>query len=433
MTTSTGQRREPGPAPAPGHAPAPTPVSERAIAPDLARGMMLLLIALAHTPWFLFTSEIGATLMHPADGNLADRIAQAFTIVVVDTRTHTMFGFLFAYGIWQLHSRQVAKGLPVEDARRLLRTRHWWLLAFGLVHAVLLWQGDILGTYGLIGLIMVPLFFNRSDRTLKVWIGVLLAIGFVFAVGSFAAMQLLPPLPAVPNAQQPILAETDVLAALVLRVAAWFPGLLSGVASLALPTAFLFGLLAARHRILEEPAKHLPLLRTAAIGGIGVGWSAGLVQVMVHFDMLDLPNPAGVRVSALLHRHLRGRGLRRGVRPHRAPRADARVGPAPPGAGAAGARATVAERLPHAIPAVRPAARGLGVRSRGAPVELVCDGRRDRRVDHHGRCRLPVGPSQRARPGRGRAAEAQLPHAPQAPMKRGWRGPPEPVLDADCR
>lgn len=293
MTTSTGQRREPGPAPAPGHAPAPTPVSERAIAPDLARGMMLLLIALAHTPWFLFTSEIGATLMHPADGNLADRIAQAFTIVVVDTRTHTMFGFLFAYGIWQLYSRQVAKGLPVKDARRLLRTRHWWLLAFGLVHAVLLWQGDILGTYGLIGLIMVPLFFNRSDRTLKVWIGVLLAVGFVFAVGSFAAMQLLPPLPSAPNAQQPILAETDVLAALVLRVAAWFPGLLSGVASLALPTAFLFGLLAARHRILEEPAKHLRLLRTAAIGGIGVGWSAGLVQVMVHFDMLDLPNPAG--------------------------------------------------------------------------------------------------------------------------------------------
>ncbi|VXB86898.1 DUF418 domain-containing protein [Pseudoclavibacter sp. 8L] len=273
-------------------APAPTPISERAIAPDLARGMMLLLIALAHTPWFLFTSEIGVTLMHPADGDVADRIAQAFTIIVVDTRTHTMFGFLFAYGIWQLYSRQVSKGLPAKDARRLLRTRHWWLLAFGLVHAVLLWQGDILGTYGLIGLLMVPLFFNRSDTTLKVWIGVFLAVGLVFSVGSFFALQMLPPGPAVPNLQQPIIAERDFLTAMLLRVAAWFPGLLSGVASLALPTAFLFGLLAARHRVLEEPGKHLPLLRIAAFGGIAVGWSAGVIQVLAHFGMLEVPNPA---------------------------------------------------------------------------------------------------------------------------------------------
>ncbi|WP_258070646.1 DUF418 domain-containing protein [Pseudoclavibacter sp. AY1F1] len=293
MTTSIDKGPEPRPVSAPDGAATPTPVSERAIAPDLARGMMLLLIALAHTPWFLFTSEIGVTLMHPADGSLADRIAQAFTIVVVDTRTHTMFGFLFAYGIWQLFSRQVAKGLSVKDARRLLRTRHWCLLAFGLVHAALLWQGDILGTYGLIGLIMVPLFFNRSDRTLKIWICIFLGVGLVFAVGSFLALQVLPAMPAVPNSQQPILAETDYVAALTMRVAAWFPGLLSGVASLALPTAFLFGLLAARHRVLEEPGKHLPLLRTAAFGGIAIAWSAGVVQVFAHFGMLEVPNPAG--------------------------------------------------------------------------------------------------------------------------------------------
>src|SRR5690606_21343748 len=148
---------------------APTPVAERALAPDLARGMMLLLIALAHVPWFLWTSAPGSTLMHPAEGGVADRIAQAATIVLVDGRAWTLFGLLFAYGIGQLHARRLAAGDPERDVHRLLRTRHWWLLAFGLVHAALLWQGDILGTYGVLGLLLVPLFLHRSDRTLKVW------------------------------------------------------------------------------------------------------------------------------------------------------------------------------------------------------------------------------------------------------------------------
>ena len=46
---------------------APTPVSDRALAPDLARGAMLLLIALAHAPWFAYTSEHGDTFVVPRD------------------------------------------------------------------------------------------------------------------------------------------------------------------------------------------------------------------------------------------------------------------------------------------------------------------------------------------------------------------------------
>jgi uncharacterized protein len=156
----------------PARAAAPTPVAERSLAPDLARGMMLPLIALAHVPWFLFTSELGSTLLHPAEGGVADRIAQALTIVFVDGRAWTLFGLLFAYGIGQLYARRIAAGSSERDVRRLLRTRHWWLLAFGLIHAALPWQGDILGTYGVLGLLLVPLFLHRSDRTLKIWIGV---------------------------------------------------------------------------------------------------------------------------------------------------------------------------------------------------------------------------------------------------------------------
>lgn len=280
------------PLPAPGAAaPArPTPLRDRALAPDLARGMMLLLIALAHTPWFLFTATIGVTLMHPADGGAADRIAQAFTIIVVDARTHTMFAFLFAYGIGQLYARQISGGTSERDARRLLRTRHLWMVGFGLVHALLLWQGDILGTYGLMGFLFVPLFFKRRDRTLKVWIGILLGLGAAVS----AVMAMLPAAGAAPapNLQRLAVAEGDYVVSMLLRLSAWAPGLLTGIATFALPTAFLIGLLASRHRVLEEPSRHLPLLRGTALIGIAVGWGAGAVQALIHIGVLDVADPA---------------------------------------------------------------------------------------------------------------------------------------------
>lgn len=270
-----------------------TPVAERVLAPDLARGMMLLLIALAHVPWFIYDAPAGVALLHPADGNLADRIAQALTIVVVDARTHTMFGFLFAYGIGQMYARQRARGAEHREVRRLLRTRHLWLLAFGAVHALLLWQGDILGVYGLIGLIMVPLFLGRSDRTLKVWVVVLLALGALItllsAASALLASQAEPAFSAA-DFQRTSIAESGYLLSAVLRLPAWGVGLFSGLSTLALPTAFLIGLLAARHRILEEPSRHLPLLRWVAGVGITVGWAAGAAFALQHVGALDLGN-----------------------------------------------------------------------------------------------------------------------------------------------
>lgn len=282
---------EPGPSVAPPERPAPTPLSQRALAPDLARGLMLLLIALAHAPWFLYTSLVGVSPIHPADGSVADRIAQAVTITVVDGRVHTMFGLLFAYGIGQMAARQATKGVPPQQTRRILRTRHLWMLVFGLVHAALLWQGDILGTYGLIGLLMMPLFFRRSDRTLGVWITVLLVVGGAFMLISTASAILVPSAAngaVAAEVQRASLAETNYLVAALTRVGQWVYGLVSGVGTLALPTVFLIGILASRHRVLDEPQNHLRLLRLVAGVGIGVGWTVGLAQALVHIGVLDV-------------------------------------------------------------------------------------------------------------------------------------------------
>src|SRR5699024_3834732 len=47
--------------------------------------------------------------------------------------------------------------------------------------------------------------------------------------------------------------------------------------------------LAARHRVLDEPWNHVPMLRRLAIGGIALGWLTGLPDALMIAGLLPLP------------------------------------------------------------------------------------------------------------------------------------------------
>ena len=130
----------------------PTPsalsTSSRALAPDLARGFMLLLIALANTPWYLYGSTTSTSSIHATDGSPLDRPVQFVIITAVDSRVYPMFAFLFGYGIVQMYQRSLDRGAEPHAIRRVLRRRHLWMIVLGVVHAGLLWMGDIVGAYG---------------------------------------------------------------------------------------------------------------------------------------------------------------------------------------------------------------------------------------------------------------------------------------------
>lgn len=264
-----------------------TPVAERALAPDLARGAMLLLIALANTPWFLYATRPGAVQMHPTPGSVADSIVQAVIITTTDGRAYPMFAFLFAYGIGQLYARQTASGTPPKQARRLLRVRHLWMIVIGAAHALLLWAGDIIGVYGLVGLVLVPLFFGRKDATIKVWLIILFVFGAIMSVlsllsGAFAPAGAGPS--GNPMAEARIgISDPDYLSSALARITGYvFTLPMMAFLLLSIPTAFLCGILASRHRILDEPGRHLPLLRRVAVIGVGVGWLGGAATAAEH-------------------------------------------------------------------------------------------------------------------------------------------------------
>lgn len=282
----------------------PAQAAERSPAPDLARGLMLLLIAIANTPYYLWGREMNPGASHPVDGSTVDKVADFLIITLVDLRTYPMFAFLFGYGMMQLYNRQVASGTSEAAARGLLQKRNLLLLAFGFVHAALLWMGDVLGAYGLAGLLMVWLFFQAKDATLITWTSVfggLLAIGTVAAViGAWFVAQL----PADSAEAQSLVADfaptsTDTaaqasyLASIGERLTYWSAGtVLQGVLMLVVPMMLLLAFWAGRRRILENPGEHLTLLRRVAVVGITIGWLGPLPSALDHVGAIGVPDHA---------------------------------------------------------------------------------------------------------------------------------------------
>ncbi len=85
-----------------------------------------------------------------------------FHHALVDGKFYTLFSFLFGIGFALQLERLTKRGL---DGLRIFRRRLLVLLAIGIIHMVLIWDGDILTLYALLGLLL-PFFRNLSDRSL---------------------------------------------------------------------------------------------------------------------------------------------------------------------------------------------------------------------------------------------------------------------------
>ncbi|MGV9452563.1 DUF418 domain-containing protein [Streptomyces sp. NPDC003635] len=281
---------------------------ERALAPDLSRGIMLLGIVLSNTAFHLWAARRGPSGWQPADGNRLDHTVQFTMITVLDLRFYPLFAFLFGYGMMQLFLRQTAAGTIECDAARILRRRSLWLIVLGLAHATLLMAGDILGYYGVLSLVVGLLFLRRSERALKRWTVVAVALlvlttalpivdawlrGELGALGDAGAD---PAFEAFGAGEGNWLdaARTRLGTGLFLTFAAAPLSLVGGGFVL-----FLLGFLAARHRVLEEPGRHRSLLRRTAVAGIAVGWLGALPAALAHVGALDVPPDAESESGAL--------------------------------------------------------------------------------------------------------------------------------------
>ncbi|WP_448630128.1 DUF418 domain-containing protein [Cellulomonas soli] len=234
--------------------PAPVTHAQRHLAPDLARGMMLLFIALANVWGYLYGSDLGYG-HRPVDGSGLDRVVDAVVAWFVDDRSRPMFAILYGYGLATMASRALARGNDLKSIRRLLRRRSWWLVAFGLVHAALLFSGDILAPYGVTGLVALMLVGRRPQVLRRWFIGTLIS-GLVayLLIAAFSGQ--------VEGADTTI----GYLESAVERLLGSVLSTLAVGLLLVFVAPVIIGMAIARAGWLDRPAEHVTQLRRVALG-----------------------------------------------------------------------------------------------------------------------------------------------------------------------
>lgn len=191
-----GLRPDAGPAPCdrPGARGNPLPLAgsvpddQRIASIDVLRGVALLGILVVNIQSF---SMISAAYLNPAAyGDLSGVHYGAWLVthVLFEQKFMTIFSLLFGAGIALMADRREARGL---SAGAIHYRRMAWLTIFGLLHAHLLWFGDILYFYGICGMLVYPL--RRLPRRVLLVAGLgSLAVASMLFVVSGASMTYWP-------------------------------------------------------------------------------------------------------------------------------------------------------------------------------------------------------------------------------------------------
>lgn len=270
-----------------------TPVAERKLAPDLARGAMLLLIAMAYSGVYA-----GIAFGTPTpDQTAPDSVARFLTVLLLDNRAFPMFAILFGYGMSWMVARQRSAGTEEPQMRRLLRRRGLFLLLFGAVHAFLVYQGEILTSYGLAVLLLGWLLF-RPDRVIKRTIAVLAVlyavtcsvVMIVATIGYAAAGEHGEAMAVEPAGYTTVgdwIGRLVALPFLPLYLAVAYPLLL----------LVSIGFLAGRWRLFDAPSTHRPQLVRIAAVGVPVSVLGALPAALIEVGRVEF---AGVPTGLLL-------------------------------------------------------------------------------------------------------------------------------------
>ena len=149
-----------------------TPISlpERIEILDVLRGLAVCGILIGNMQWFS-----GYGMMPPSIGRqspFADQLTHFLVHFFVEGKFYSIFSFLFGFGF----ALQIARAEERGDLKAsLFKRRLFWLLVIGLLHAYLLWSGDILSIYALMGFVLI-LFRKKTNSAMLKWAAGLLAI-----------------------------------------------------------------------------------------------------------------------------------------------------------------------------------------------------------------------------------------------------------------
>ncbi len=272
--------------------PGPIAPKQRIAIVDILRGFALFGILLVNME--LFHGSYAAMIAGIDDAvTPLDQWANWLVAFFAEGKFYSIFALLFGLGLALQYERARAAGS--RFAPRWLR-RMAVLLLFGLVHAYLIWTGDILILYSLLGSLLL-LWRNSKPRTLLVWALILLLVplvinGALFALvalgsASLGEAEMAQLLNAQMDEYRRMAAEADLIyatggyAAITMQrvsemnlVYMTLPFIAPNVLAM-----MLLGLYAGKRRIFTDLPEHLPFIRKLWIWGLVIGLAGNFLYV----------------------------------------------------------------------------------------------------------------------------------------------------------
>lgn len=245
----------------------------RVLAADALRGLALFGICMVNA-WY-YADPLGASgVPSPVIDTAAGDVTRFVIALLFEGKFYPLFAFLFGYSFALMHDASVRAD---ADFAARMRRRLWGLFIIGIAHGVVLWPGDILTTYAILGFILLAWQPRRPVRVA----GALIAIATVFWVVLGVAWDTVDlsedALTTLANYQGTpgtVLAE-HAQTYLSIGVTVLFG---QGPTALAM---MLLGLVAADRRLLADPAGNAPLLRRLVRVGLPVGLAGSLVYAVL--------------------------------------------------------------------------------------------------------------------------------------------------------
>ena len=267
---------------------APTAVGDREPILDVLRGFALLGILLVNIEFMrgsqIFDALLGFATDAPA--TTADRATSFAVGWLISGKFVSAFAILFGIGAALISRRALEAG---RSPRGLLARRYGWSIGFGLAHMLLLFPGDVLFVYGVTGMVLLAFVRERPQTMLRWSAGLLVGAALLFALlaaitGSPAVADGTSADPftemAMGRQQQAVDAFTNGSYGQVVAANAFLSLLIQSGQLFFLPwflAMFLVGFAVARLGLVQDFRARRPLLRRAAVIGLGVGLPLNLV------------------------------------------------------------------------------------------------------------------------------------------------------------
>ena len=256
---------------------------------DVLRGFALYGVLLANIIWMACDMVLTPAAAQQLPTHAADRIVKYLVVFFIDGKFITLFSFLFAVGFTLQMQRALQRG---GSAMSLYARRVAVLMVIGATHLALIWFGDILLVYGLLGFLLLAIRNWQPGKAMFIVACLLILLTRVtFVAVQNAVTQGRPPQAAASHptdeTQQRTLAafQSGYTAVVRQNVSIYWNDLFrAGIILILLGQVFgrfLIGLYVGTRGYIHQIGDHIPTIRRAmpwllAIGVVGNGASVAL-------------------------------------------------------------------------------------------------------------------------------------------------------------